>query len=155
MHPDEDYAYDRQRQQRIDEEDEVVQRPRYTPTYQSWQAMKQRCNQPAHKHYSNYGGRGIKVCARWNQYANFLEDMGERPANHSLDRLDNSVGYSPVNCRWATRTEQNRNNSQNRNITFDGQTKCLSEWCEILNLNYARVYARLFKLKWKVEDAFC
>jgi len=154
MHPDEDYAYEMRRQRRLDE-GISTKRAHYTPTYQSWQAMKQRCNQSNHKYYANYGGRGIKVCLRWETYANFLSDMGERPANHSLDRLNNDGDYSPVNCQWATRTEQNRNNSQNRNITFAGQTKCLAEWCEILNLNYARVYARLFKLKWKVEDAFC
>lgn len=128
-------------------------RPHYTPTYQSWQAMKQRCLQPNHPHYANYGGRGITICERWSIFTNFLEDMGERPADHSLDRINSDEGYSPTNCRWATRTEQNRNNAQNRNITFRGQTKCLSEWCELLRLNYARVYARLFKLKWSVEDA--
>jgi hypothetical protein len=127
----------------------------YTPTYQSWQAMKQRCNQPNHKHFENYGGRGVKVCDRWNTYANFLADMGARPDGCSLDRIDNDKGYEPSNCKWATRTEQNRNNSQNRNITFKGQTKCLAEWCLDLKLNYARVYARLFKLHWSVDDAFC
>lgn len=117
--------------------------------------MKQRCLQPGHKYYENYGGRGIRICERWMTYANFLEDMGERPSGCSLDRKFNDKDYSLNNCRWATRTEQNRNNSQNRNITFNGQTKCLAEWCELLKLNYARVYARLFKLNWKVEDAFC
>lgn len=131
-----------------------MSRPHYTPTYQSWQAMRQRCGNPNHTHYANYGGRGISFCPRWNIYALFLKDMGERPDGASLDRIDNSLGYSKTNCQWSTRTTQNRNNAQNRTITFAGHTKCLGEWCELLNLNYARVYARLFRLNWSVTDAF-
>lgn len=131
-----------------------MSRPHYTPTYQSWQAMRQRCNRVGHTHYVNYGGRGIKVCERWNVYANFLEDMGERPAGCSLDRICNEHGYTRANCKWATRTEQNRNNSQNRVIAYLGVSKCLAEWCELFNFNYARMYARLFILNWSAEDAF-
>jgi hypothetical protein len=126
----------------------------YTPTYQSWQAMKQRCLNPKHAHYSNYGGRGITICPEWMVYANFLADMGERPEGHSLDREKSSEGYSPDNCKWATRTEQNRNNSQNRVVEYLGQRRCLSEWCELFGLQYARTYARLFIMNWKVKDAF-
>ncbi len=79
--------------------------------------------------------------------------MGERPKGMSLERRDNDLNYEPNNCRWATRTEQNRNSSQNRMISFRGKTKCLAEWCEELKLNYARVYARLFRLNWSIEDA--
>lgn len=126
----------------------------YTPTYQSWQAMKQRCLQPKHAHYMNYGGKGIVICPRWMTYANFLEDMGERPEGTSLDRFDSSKNYEPGNCRWATRTEQNRNNSQNRVVEFAGVKRCLTEWCELFDLNYNRVRARLVVLKWSVSDAF-
>lgn len=129
-------------------------RKHYTPTYQSWQAMKQRCNSTKHVCYQNYGGRGIKVCPRWETYSNFLTDMGERPEGHSIDRIDSDLGYTPENCKWSTRTEQNRNNTQNRLINFRGQTKCLSEWCELLGLTYHRVYMRVFKLNWSIEDAF-
>ena len=129
-------------------------RIRYTPTYQSWQAMRQRCNNPNHKHYADYGGRGISHSPCWESYAVFLKDMGERPLGTSLDRKNNAIGYTPSNCRWSTRTAQNRNSSQNRQITFAGSTLCLSEWCELLSLNYARVYARLFRLNWSVSDAF-
>jgi hypothetical protein len=129
-------------------------RPHYTPTYQSWMAMRQRCRSPNHKYYANYGGRGIQICDRWDTYALFLEDMGERPDGTSLDRLDSDGHYEPSNCRWATRTQQNRHTTQNRVIEFQGQLKCLSEWCELLALNYARTYARLFKLNWSVQDAF-
>jgi hypothetical protein len=75
--------------------------------------MRSRCNNPNVRGYKLYGGRGIKVCSRWNNFANFLSDIlatiGERPPDHSLDRIENSKGYFPGNVRWATRSIQMKN----------------------------------------------
>lgn len=80
-----------------------------TPTYRSWNAMLCRCTHPTNKMYHAYGGRGITVCERWMTFANFLADMGERPAGLTLDRINNDGNYEPDNCKWATRSEQNSN----------------------------------------------
>jgi hypothetical protein len=83
-----------------------------TPTYLSWQNMRQRCNNPNVPRWANYGGRGITVCARWNSFESFLADMGERPEGKTLDRVDNDGNYEPGNCRWATSAEQMGNRSK-------------------------------------------
>jgi len=80
-----------------------------TPTYRSWVKMKYRCNNRNYKGYCNYGKRGIKVCERWNDFRNFLEDMGLRPDGLTLDRKDNNGNYEPGNCKWSTQKEQQNN----------------------------------------------
>jgi hypothetical protein len=77
-----------------------------SPTYQSWQGMHSRCKYPTHKDYSNYGARGIKVCNRWFNFVNFLEDMGERPKGLTLDRKDCTKDYCKENCKWSTAEDQ-------------------------------------------------
>lgn len=82
---------------------------RPTRIYRIWMAMRQRCGNPRIKCYRNYGGRGIKVCTRWQIFANFLEDMGIPPADRSIERINNDGNYEPGNCKWATREEQSKN----------------------------------------------
>lgn len=77
--------------------------------YLSWSAMRQRCSNPQHDAWKDYGGRGIKVCKRWNSFANFLLDMGTRPPGRSIHRIDNNRGYKPSNCCWGTRKQQAQN----------------------------------------------
>lgn len=82
---------------------------RKSPTYMSWEGMKRRCLSPKHKHYKDYGGRGIEIDPRWHTFANFLEDMGVRPEDKTLNRLDGSKNYCKDNCEWAVLSVQNTN----------------------------------------------
>ncbi len=80
-----------------------------TLEYKSWQSMLERCNNPKKDNYNRYGGRGITVCGRWYVFKNFFKDMGKRPKDLTLERIDNDGNYEPSNCKWATRTAQMRN----------------------------------------------
>jgi hypothetical protein len=104
----------------------------YTPEYKAWQTMRLRCTVPTNSAYANYGGRGITVCERWLESpANFIADMGPKPSPaHELDRKDNDKGYAPENCRWVTRTVNDRNRRSNRLLTHAGETLPLVEWAE-------------------------
>lgn len=121
-----------------------------TPAYVSWQEMKSRCRNPNVKDYTNYGGRGLTISKSWLRFENFYADMGPRPPGMSLDRKDNNLGYSKENCRWATRTQQNRNKSSNRWITFSGKTLCVTDWEEELGFKRGLIRSRLDR-GWSVE----
>lgn len=103
-----------------------------TPEYRAWVDMISRCHNPKHRHYSEYGGRGITVCDQWRKsFDNFFRDVGQRPAvNLSIDRINNDQGYFKENCRWATQSQQTRNCRRNRRLTIGGVTKSVAEWAE-------------------------
>jgi hypothetical protein len=83
-------------------------------TYETWLSMRGRCLSPGHREYGRYGARGITICSRWDSFANFLADMGERPEGKSIDRIDPDGNYEPGNCRWATPLEQRHNRRDSR-----------------------------------------
>jgi hypothetical protein len=112
-------------------------------TYQSWSSMMQRCCNENNDRYPSYGGRGITVCERWKDFNNFLADMGERPPQKSLDRIDNDKGYRLDNCKWSTRIEQQRNKRRSRKITSNGETKSIHEWAVITGISVGTIAARL------------
>ncbi len=114
------------------------------PAYHCWHSMIYRCGSSTYHGYHNYGGRGIRVCERWQSFNAFLEDMGPRPSpRYSIDRIDNDGNYEPGNCRWATRKQQHRNTRYNRMITHDGVTKCLTDWAASTGLSISSLRYRL------------
>lgn len=116
-------------------------------TVRAWMSMVSRCYNQDNKHYKDYGGRGITVCDRWlshNGSTYFVSDMGLKPsAKHSLDRIDNSLGYSPENCRWATPEIQSRNRRNVIVITHLGKTLCLKQWSRELGIHYQTLRQRI------------
>jgi hypothetical protein len=112
--------------------------------FRVWQEMIRRCYDTKSKGYKNYGARGIKVCLRWrNSFTDFTLDMGPRPDGHSIERKNNDGPYCPDNCVWATRTQQNRNTTRNRVITYNGKTQCLAAWAEELGVSLRYIWQRI------------
>lgn len=125
--------------------------------------MRHRCYNPKTPYYDNYGGRGITVCPEWfNSFETFLDDMGKRPTSgHSLDRIDNNLGYSKDNCRWATSKVQNNNKSRSSTIgqsskspllTYNGRTMERIAWAEEVKIPSQTIAARL-KYGWTIGQA--
>ena len=124
--------------------------------YIIWKSMRARCENPHNHDYGYYGGRGITVCEEWHDFANFMQ-WAERTGyqeNLTLDRIEVNEGYNPVNCRWVTMHEQNRNRRNNVNITYHGVTRCLSDWAATFGINRATLWWRIFGCGWDVERAF-
>lgn len=111
------------------------------PAFAVWRSMKQRCTEPTHPAWKNYGGRGITVCARWrHSFESFWEDMGPTwKEGLDLDRRDNDAGYSPENCRWVTRRE----NSNNRRKSVIVNGRPITYWAEITGVPHSTLLYRL------------
>lgn len=125
-----------------------------TKEFKIWNSMKQRCYNPKNERFASYGGRGIKVCESWvNSFSEFLNDMGGKPANKSLDRINNDGNYEPSNCRWASPKEQQRNTRLNHVVIYEGNEVPLIEMAERFNLNYSTLSKRINRAGMSLEDA--
>lgn len=124
--------------------------------YQVYAGIKSRCYNTKDKNYTNYGGRGIKICDRWlgpEGFRNFLKDMGKRPGGrrnngkpyYSIERKDNNGPYSPDNCKWATYKEQSINRRNNIIINYNGKNMTLKDLATLLKLSYTTLYYRYKK----------
>jgi len=129
----------------------------FNSEYRSWKAMRSRCNCKKTTHYERYGGRGITYDPAWDDFNNFLADMGpkENP-KLELERIDNEKNYCKENCRWATRKEQTRNRGGKRATrlyTFEGKTMCIADWAREVGISPQSMQKRLNK-GWPLERAF-
>lgn len=116
-----------------------------SPEYTTWREMKRRCYNPSFRDYHLYGGAGIAVCERWrSSFANFLADMGPKPfPSATIHRIDGQAGYSPENCKWASKEEQALYTSKARQITHNGETKSLRGWARRFGVHHATMKRRL------------
>lgn len=123
-------------------------------TYLVWKAIRTRCLNPKSKDYARYGGAGVTLCEAWKEdFNSFLQDMGERPSRaHTIDRRDNSKGYEPGNCRWATIIEQNNNRTNNVHITFEGVTRTASQMAQAFGIA-PTVFIKRIRRGWPLEEA--
>ena len=121
-----------------------------TSTYKIWEMMIQRCYNPNNTHYKDYGGRGIILCAEWLKFKGFFDDMGVRPIGLSIDRIDNEKGYYKANCRWATQTEQVRNQriSKNNTTGFTGVwwSKQRQRYVAEIKVAYKKYHIGVYKI---------
>jgi hypothetical protein len=125
-----------------------------TPLYRKWCHLFDRCKGFKERDRKNYTDKGIEVCERWMSYENFKADMGYPPkGKNTIDRIDNSKGYSPDNCRWASSREQCNNKTNNVVITYQGRSDTVANWGRHLGVCSKALMYRL-KRGWSVEDAF-
>ena len=117
-----------------------------------WRLMIRRCESPKDKSFKYYGGRGIKVCERWQNFDNFYADMGVRPVGMQIDRIDNNGNYEPGNVQWVTPPQQTRNKRNNVNLTFADRTMCMQDWAAEVGISPPTLLTRLQR-GWSVEQA--
>lgn len=127
----------------------------HTRLYTIWGNMCNRCSNPNNPAWDRYGGRGITVCDEWKNYECFRDwAKGNGYTDElTIDRIDNSKGYNPSNCRWVDNYVQANNKRNNRLIEYNGQTKTLSEWARIIDIPYKTLHYRIVGLNWTVERA--
>jgi hypothetical protein len=126
----------------------------YSKTYMIWESMRARCANANNKRYLRYGGRGISVCDRWNDFSLFLEDMGEAPKGLSIERIDNNLGYSPQNCKWASHADQCRNKTVNVFVVVDGIKICISDACRVFRVHFSSIHRKMKKESLDYQEAF-
>lgn len=130
----------------LSQERKTIHGMQATKIYTVWENVIQRCNNPRHPSYKNYGGRGIRVCERWLSAKNFIEDMlPTYQPGLTLDRIDNEGDYEPANCAWRSRREQSNNTRTNRWIEFNGERLTMSQWSKKLGINHQTIHDRLKK----------
>ena len=120
-------------------------------TMRIWKNMIQRTSNPNCPMYARYGGAGIGVCNAWQTFQGFIADMGEAPDALTLERIDNSKGYSLDNCKWATYAEQSRNKSNSKKLTLNGRTQVAVDWMVELSLTHDQIYKRI-RRGWSDEE---
>lgn len=116
---------------------------RHSPEYGVWCGIIQRCTNPNCKDFKAYGAKGIDVDSRWLSFVNFYADMGARPSGFQIDRTDNSKGYSPDNCKWVSRQDNNRNRSGNRFVEFNGKNITITEASQLSGIRRETLTARI------------
>lgn len=127
-----------------------------TRLYREWAAMKRRCLTPSCKAYKNYGGRGIKICKKWE--SSFESFMAWALSNGysdelTIERIDVNGDYCPENCKWIPANEQQKNRTSCLFIHYNGKNQNLFDWCKEMNLSYKLIHNRIHKLGWTFERA--
>ena len=123
------------------------------PAHSSWRGARERCNNPNHVSYASYGGRGIKMCGRWDSFLNFWEDMSPTyMSGYTLERVDNNGDYEPANCMWVTRGTQSRNQRSNLMVYHCGGSMILKDACALQGVSYPLLKHRFHIFKRTSED---
>lgn len=125
-----------------------------TNIYTIWIDIMRRCYNPKVRQYKNYGARGIKVCDQWHNFENFYRDMGDRPENKSIDRINSDGDYCKENCRWVDNMTQQSNKRNNTYVEYNGERHTLAQWGRILGIDPKLIRSRIFRSKWPIEKAF-
>ena len=124
-----------------------------TPIYRAWISMMSRCTDPKHESYRYYGGRGISFHHSWNSFEQFYNDMGDLPFPEAqIDRKENDKDYGPTNCHWVTAVVNQSNKSNNRYLSYDGESKTIAEWSRVYGIAHSVISYRI-RAGWTIDDA--